>query len=67
MVDIELNETSDNKVTAVTNGDLSKGDSLSKSEDVQDETPYTVKIIPTHSDPFELQVISTNKISLLLR
>ncbi|VDP53729.1 unnamed protein product [Schistosoma mattheei] len=58
MVDIDLNETSDNKVTAVTNGDLSKGDSLSKSEDVQDETPYTVKIIPTHSDPFELQVSS---------
>lgn len=58
MVDIESNETGDDKVIAVANGDSSKGDSLTKPEDVQDETPYTVKIIPTHSDPFELQVSS---------
>ncbi|TNN07555.1 Protein clueless isoform 1 [Schistosoma japonicum] len=56
MSDTELNGINGDKMSVASSGDSSK--LLSKPEDAQDETPYTVKIIPTHSDPFELQVSS---------
>lgn len=45
-----------NKEECLVNGDSVKKFELEKSNELMDDTPYTVKIIPTHSDPFELQV-----------
>nr|CAH8832752.1 unnamed protein product [Trichobilharzia regenti] len=55
---MELNGVKETDVIAVTNGESSKTENTNKAEDVLDDTPYTVKIVPTHSEPFELQVSS---------
>ncbi|VDQ03071.1 unnamed protein product [Trichobilharzia regenti] len=54
---MELNGVKETDVIAVTNGESSKTENTNKAEDVLDDTPYTVKIVPTHSEPFELQTL----------
>ncbi|CAH8454168.1 unnamed protein product [Heterobilharzia americana] len=58
MTSIELNGVKEADTSLVANGDSSKSEKASKVDDVLDDTPYTIKVIPTHSEPFELQVSS---------